>query len=56
MGTSAIPALAKGTADIEPTGRVERAATTRLRTLAPWMQDKAEPGPETLPQEGKPEL
>jgi len=49
----AIPALAEGTASIEPTSKAERASAAKPKALTPWTQSKAGPRPETLPQESK---
>ena len=64
-------ALAKGTAGVEPTGKAEKATTTKPEVLVPWAQSVAkceveilpgegkhvhEPPPEVLPQKGKHEI
>ena len=49
----AAPALAKGTASIEPASEAERASAAKPKALTPWMQSKAGPRSEMLPQEGK---
>ena len=49
----AAPALAEGTASIEPASEAERASAAKPEALTPWTQSEAGPRPETLPQEGK---
>ena len=63
----ATPAMAEGTASVEPTGWAEKATTVKLKALEPrayskagsrhkWpLQGEASQGVETLPQEGKEE-
>jgi len=41
----AAPALAEGTASIEPTSKAERASTAKPKALAPLMQGQARPRP-----------
>jgi hypothetical protein len=45
------PALAKGTAGIEPAGEAERATTAKSQALGPCMQGDAGLMPEMLPQD-----
>ena len=46
----AAPALADGTASVEPAGEAETATTAKLEALAPWAQGMAGREVEKLPQ------
>jgi len=49
----AAPALAKGTAGVEPAGEAEKATAAKLEALVPCAQGVAEREVEMLPGEGK---
>jgi hypothetical protein len=49
----AAPALAEGTAGIEPTGKAEKATTAKSEALVPWAQAKAKRGLEGMLREGE---
>lgn len=48
----AAPALATGTASIEPAGEAEKVVAAKLEALVPWTQDKAGREFERLPRDG----
>jgi len=49
----AAPALAKGTAGVEPASKAEKATAAKHEALVPWVQGVAECDIEMLPGEGK---
>jgi len=52
----AAPALAEGTAGVEPAGEAEKATAAKPEALVPWAQGMAEREVEMLPGEGKPSM